>query len=154
MDDRDTTSANRANRANRPECQPAARPLHTPAPDPDGDVPLGCAGDAYRLRASGDRADVFHRRPTTDDGRKTIVGVCWNAPYLVLFADRGRIDWPRLLGVESLPAGRVLSGATVYVVPLEQADWQPLLLQTDGAPLPLRTIRRWAHAAHAAHPAP
>ena len=109
-------------------------------------VELGCVGDAFRLRSADCRTDVFHRRPTTDAGRKTAVGVCWNFPLLVLFSDRGRIDWPGRLGVADLPTGRLLSGDTVYVVRLSQSDWQPLLLQTDGAQLPVAAIRRWAAA--------
>lgn len=107
-------------------------------------VELGCVGDAFHLRSGGSRTDVFHRRPTTDAGRKTTVGVCWNFPLLVLYGDRGRIDWPGRLGVGELPTGRLLSGDTVHVVQLDQSDWQPLLLQTDGVDLPLATIREWA----------
>jgi hypothetical protein len=110
----------------------------------DESFPLGCAGDAYRLRLTGDPTDVFHRRPTTDDGRKTDVGVCWNAPCLVLYGARGRIDWPRLLGRDGLRAGRLLSGEAVHVIYLSEADWRPLLLQTDGAPVALGAIREWA----------
>lgn len=105
---------------------------------------LGCAGDAFRLRLTGDPTDRFHRCPTTDDGRRTPVGVCWNAPCLVLDPQRGRIDWRHLLGSDGLHSGSVLSGVAVWVIYLSDADWLPLLGQTDGAPISLDRVRELA----------
>jgi len=88
-------------------------------------IPLGECGDAWGLTAIGDPVDCIDHRPYTDQSR-TPLGRCTDAPVLVLYPERGAVDWPRLLAPQSLRAGILLSGASVWILYVTESDAERL----------------------------
>ena len=82
---------------------------------------LGACGDAWTLTAMGDGLDVIDHRPYAD-GARTPVGLCADAPLLVLYPERGAVEWPLLLNSTPLRPGRLFSGASIWVVYLVAAE--------------------------------
>lgn len=91
-------------------------------------IPLGDCGDAWYLTAVGDPTDVVDHRPYADHGR-TPVGLCTDAPLLVLYPERGAVDWPTLLDPAPLTAGFLFSGAPVWILALAPPDRARLVAQ-------------------------
>lgn len=89
-------------------------------------TPIGHCGDAWALTMVGDACDVIDHRPYINNAR-TPVGLCADAPILVLYPERGAVDWSALLPTASLRPGTLTSGANVWVVYLTPADRQQLL---------------------------
>ncbi len=87
-----------------------------------GPIPLGYCGDAWKLTAMHDPSDVIDHRPYTDQGR-TPVGLCTDAPILVLYPERGSVDWPQLLAPTPLRTGSLFSGASIWVIYLTENDY-------------------------------
>ncbi|MBE0228089.1 hypothetical protein [Thermoanaerobacterium thermosaccharolyticum] len=87
---------------------------------------IGYCSDAWKLRCIGDPEDVIDHRPFTPDGDKTPVGICADAPVLVLYTERGKIDWEKLLGL-SLLDGSLLSGAKVKIIYLLNDDQEKII---------------------------
>jgi len=114
-------------------------------------IPLGNCGDAWRLRAVGDADDVVDHRPYVDRER-TPAGLCADAPLLVLYPERGAVDWPALLGDAAAGArpGHLASGVDVLVIHLSDADWYRL---GERGEIGLDEIRRLAKAAAGTGPA-
>jgi ribosomal protein L37AE/L43A len=90
----------------------------------NSDIPLGKCGDAWRLKKAGDKIDVIDHRPFWKD-KKTPVGICLDAPLLVLYSERGLINWEELLNVK-LSDGKLASGADVKVIQLTEEEWESL----------------------------
>ena len=89
----------------------------------DINILLGDCGDAWKLVSTGDPHNVVDHRPYCGNAR-TPVGLCVGAALLVLYPERGAVDWPALLcppGGE-LQKGYCASGAEVYTVYLSPGD--------------------------------
>lgn len=86
---------------------------------------IGTCSDAWRLRCVGDPEDVIDHRPFTSDGNRTPIGYCTDAPVLVLYPERGKINWENLLGLP-LPDGSLSSGAKVKTIYLLNDDWEKI----------------------------
>ena len=84
----------------------------------DTEILLGDCGDAWKLVSMGDPYNVIDHRPYYDNIR-TPVGMCTDAPLLVLYPERGAVDWPVLLccpSGEELQKGYCASGAEIYTI--------------------------------------
>ena len=81
---------------------------------------VGDCGDAWRLRGIGEDIDVIDHRPFSDRN-KTPVGICCDAPILILYPERGSIDWEDLLQMKLLP-GKLCSGADIKIIYLSEED--------------------------------
>lgn len=96
------------------------------------EIPLGSCGDAWKLVSMGDTHDVVDHRPYYNNIR-TPVGLCTDAPLLVLYPERGTVDWPALLCSFNgkLRKGYCASGAEIYTVHLSIDDWNRLKKQNS-----------------------
>lgn len=77
--------------------------------------PLGDCDDAWALTAAGDPIPVVDHRPYWANAR-TPVGRCADAPLLVLYPERGAVDWPSLLPDRPLLSGQLVSGAPCWII--------------------------------------
>ncbi len=91
------------------------------------DIPLGDCGDAWRLVTRGDPYDVVDHRPYCD-GARTPVGLCTDAPILVLYPERGAVNWPVLLDFTSIAPreGYCAIGAEIHSICLTWGNWRRL----------------------------
>lgn len=87
---------------------------------------IGYCGDAWKLRVVGEEIDVFDHRPYAANGEKTPVGICADFQALILYPERGKIDWEKELG-QKLTDGHLFSGASIKVIYLEDEIWRKLL---------------------------
>jgi hypothetical protein len=90
-------------------------------------MPLGDCGDAWKLVAMGDPYDVVDHRPYCD-GARTPVGLCTDAPILVLYPERGAVNWPTLLDFTNIAPrrGYCTSGAEIHSICLTWDSWRRL----------------------------
>ena len=70
---------------------------------------------------------MIDHRPYADH-KRTPIGLCADAPLLILYPERGAVDWPALLHPIPLTNGVLFSGAPVWIVPLTPS--QRTCLQT------------------------
>jgi len=109
-------------------------------------VPLGVCGDAWGLSACGGELDMIDHRPYAGN-LPTPVGVCMDAPVLVLYPERGAVDWPQVLG-HTLRKGVLLSGDEIWVVYLRDQDWSSLMEEAERMQVTKDHITEWlAHDA-------
>jgi len=86
-------------------------------------IPLGDCGNAWQLSAMGGPLDIIDHRPYTPEGR-TPVGFCTDAPVLILYPERGSVDWPPLLSPTPLRPGSLVSGASIWLIYLTLPDYE------------------------------
>lgn len=98
----------------------------------DAKIPIGSCGDAWKLVSVGDPYDIVDHRPYCG-GTRTPVGLCADAPLLVLYPERGAIDWPALLCLsgKELRKGYCASGAEIYTIYLTADDYSRLKSQAS-----------------------
>jgi hypothetical protein len=88
---------------------------------------LGDCGDALQLRCAGDSLDVIDHYPIFKK-KKKIIGLCCNAPILVLGLGKKSIKWDTLLQTDLLP-GNLRKGEDVKIIYLSQEEHEHLLRQ-------------------------
>ena len=86
---------------------------------------LGNCGDAWRLTSCGAAMDVIDHRPFYKN-KKTPVGLCCDAPILILYPERGKINWEELLQ-QRLRNGKLASGADIKVIYLTNQQYKELI---------------------------
>ncbi len=114
-------------------------------------IPIGDCGDAWSLTIVGDAQDVIDHRPYTLKNQRTPLGLCADAPLVVLYPERGAVDWISLLAPTPLRSGLLFSGAPVWILYLTEALWDAARQQPA---VTLATVRAWAAqeaAAFSAH---
>lgn len=110
----------RAIDALKPKEQSASKEFKTQEITKDTVFSIGSCGDAWALRGIGDPIDIIECRPFCD-GNKTPVGICCDAPILVLYPERGSVDWEHLLQMELLP-GKLCVGTDIKIIYLSEED--------------------------------
>jgi len=88
-------------------------------------IRIGNCGDAWQLRSRGHDIDIIDHRPFYKN-KTTPIGLCSDAPILVLYSERGNIDWEKLLQTK-LQDGKLLSNADVKIIHLSDDHYSQLV---------------------------
>lgn len=78
------------------------------------------------MRNVGDDNDIFDHRPYTRDNKRTPVGLSTDSFHLILYPERGVVNWKELLPGKQLEIGYLCSGVVVYVIELDEPTWEKL----------------------------